>query len=239
MKTANFSRRNLIKLGAIATGTATLAATVGHASKGLSKSVVKTEPPKVSDNLTPDEALKSLMAGNQRFISQKQQKLNQDLVRIKQVANDQKPFAAIVSCADSRVPVEILFDRGFGELFVVREAGNIVTPEETGSIEFGTLVLGAKVLMVLGHERCGAVKATIQGNSVPGQIGSILEAIKPAVDQAKGLPGNELENTTKANVLHQVGKLKASPVISQLIQEGKLKVVGAYYDLDTAAVTLL
>jgi carbonic anhydrase len=164
---------------------------------------------------------------------------NQDFTRITQVAPSQAPFAAILGCADSRVPLEILFDRGFGDIFVCRVAGNVATPEEIGSLEFGTLVLGAKVILVLGHERCGAVKAAIQGGELPGDIGSLTKAIKPAVQMSQNQPGDSVANAVKANIRLQANRLKASPVIDQLIQEGKLKVVGAYYDLDTAAVEIL
>jgi len=181
--------------------------------------------------------LTMLMDGNKRFVEKKRQNPNQDFARITEVAKGQQPFACILSCADSRVPPEIIFDQGFGDLFVCRVAGNIVTPEETGSEEYGTLVLGAKVLMVLGHERCGAVKAAIDGGKLPGQIGSLVEAILPAVKKSEGQPGDRLENAVKANVLMQVDKLKASPVIADLVKEKKLMVVGAYYDLDTATVS--
>ncbi|MBD0307516.1 MAG: carbonic anhydrase, partial [Microcoleus sp. T1-bin1] len=130
-------------------------------------------------------------------------------------------------------------DRGFGDIFVCRVAGNVTTPEEKGSLEFGTLVLGAKVLMVVGHENCGAVKAAIAGLQVPGQIGSLTKAIKPAVESSKNQPGDKVENAVKENVKLQASRLKDSPVISGLIQEGKLLVVGGYYDLDTAAVQII
>jgi carbonic anhydrase len=172
-------------------------------------------------------------------VDRKRQTPNQDLVRLTEVAKSQKPFAAILGCADSRFPSEMIFDRGFGDLFVCRVAGNVATPEEIGSLEFGTLVLGAKVLVVIGHERCGAVDATIKGSEVPGQIGSLLDAIKPAVESSKDKTGDRLENAIKANVMLQANRLKASPVISKLIAENKLKVVGGYYDLDTGTVSVL
>ena len=118
-------------------------------------------------------------------------------------------------------------------------AGNVATPEEKGSLEFGTLVLGAKVLMVIGHERCGAVKAAIEGGEPPGQIGSLTAAIKSAVERSKNQSGDKVENAVKENVRVQIERLKESPVISQLIQEGKLKVVGGYYDLDTGVVSMV
>ncbi|HEY9875376.1 MAG TPA: carbonic anhydrase [Candidatus Obscuribacterales bacterium] len=228
----NVSRRNLLKFGAGAIGTGVLTA-------GLGSNLVFPKPAVAKDDMTPDEAVQLLMEGNQRFASGKRRNINQDLLRLRTVAKTQKPFAAILGCADSRVPSEIIFDRGFGDLFICRVAGNVATNEETGSLEFGTLVLGAKVIMVMGHKRCGAVDATIKGASVPGQIGSLLEAIKPALKRAGDQEGDRLEATTKANVLVQVENLKASPVISQLIEEGKLKVVGGFYDLDTGIVTMV
>lgn len=231
-KDGYLSRRNLFKIGAGAVGT-------GILTVGLGSQRVFAQKPPVGgkDDLTPSQALTMLMDGNKRFVEKKRQNPNQDFARITEVAKGQQPFACILSCADSRVPPEIIFDQGFGDLFVCRVAGNIVTPEETGSEEYGTLVLGAKVLMVLGHERCGAVKAAIDGGKLPGQIGSLVEAILPAVKKSEGQPGDRLENAVKANVLMQVDKLKASPVIADLVKEKKLMVVGAYYDLDTATVS--
>jgi carbonic anhydrase len=179
------------------------------------------------------------MDGNKRFVSHKLNHPRQDKIRLTEVAKGQTPFAAVLGCADSRVPSEIVFDQGLGDLFVCRVAGNVATPEEIGSLEFGCLVLKSKVIMVLGHERCGAVDATIKGAQVPGQIASLLDAIKPAVEKTKNQTGDRLESTCKANVLGQMEKLKSSPVLTQLIQEKKLKIVGGYYDLDTGAVTLL
>ena len=225
----HLSRRNLLKFSAGFVGTGALTA-------GLGSKLVFTDQAVAQDDITPDRALQRLMEGNQRFVNGKRQNPNQDMARLAEIAKTQKPFAAILSCADSRVPSEIIFDQGFGDLFICRVAGNIATPEEIGSLEFGTLVLGAKVIMVMGHERCGAVDATIKGAQVPGQIASLLEAIKPAVKKSESQTGDRLENATKANVLFQIEKLKASPVISGLIKEEKLKIVGGYYDLDTGAI---
>ncbi|MEG4499371.1 carbonic anhydrase [Microcoleus sp. F10-C6] len=228
----NLSRRNSLKFVAGAIGTGILAARAGA-------DLAAPEPVIAQNDLTPDAALKQLMDGNQRFVDKKRQSPHQDLPRLLEVAIAQKPFAAILGCADSRFPSEIIFDQGLGDLFVCRVAGNVTTPEEIGSLEFGTLVLGAKVLVVVGHKRCGAVDATIKGAQVPGQIGSLIEAIKPAVESSKNQTGDRLENASKANVVLQANRLKASPVISKLIAENKLKVVGAYYDLDTGRVTIL
>ncbi|MEG5063894.1 carbonic anhydrase [Microcoleus sp. B3-A4] len=228
----NLSRRNSLKFVAGAIGTGILAARAGA-------DLAAPEPAIAQGDLSPDAALQKLIDGNKRFVDSKRQSPNQDLPRLLEVAVAQKPFAAILGCADSRFPSEIIFDQGLGDLFVCRVAGNVATPEEIGSLEFGTLVLGAKVLVVIGHKRCGAVDATIKGAQVPGQIGSLLDAIKPAVESSKNQTGDKLENASKANVLLQANKLKASPVISKLIAENKLKVVGGYYDLDTGRVTIL
>ena len=226
----HLSRRNLLKFSAGVVGTGALTA-------GLGSKLVFTDRAVAQDDITPDRALQQLMEGNQRFVNGKRQNPHQDMARLTEIAKTQNPFAAILSCSDSRVPSEIIFDQGFGDLFICRVAGNIATPEEIGSLEFGTLVLGAKVIMVMGHERCGAVAATIKGAQVPGQIASLLEAIKPAVKNSESQTGDQLENAIKANVLLQIEKLKASPVISGLIKEEKLKIVGGYYDLDTGVIS--
>ena len=229
----NVSRRNLLQFGAVALGTGTLTA-------GLGSRVVVAQKPAAPKNLTPDQALQMLMDGNERFVKGKPiNSTNRDIKRVRVVSQNQYPFASILSCADSRVPAEIIFDQGFGDLFMCRVAGNIATLEEIGSLEFGTSVLGSKVIMVMGHARCGAVTAAIKGGEFPGQIGSLIEAIQPALKTANITNSNQLEEAIKANVLYQVKKVEKSPVISQLIQQNKLKVVGSYYDLDTGAVTLV
>lgn len=232
IKQKNISRRNLLKFGAGAVGTGVITA-------GIGSKLISPERAVAKDDMSPDQALQSLIEGNQRFVANKPRNPNRDFRRLAEVAKTQKPFAAILSCADSRVPSEIIFDQGFGDLFVCRVAGNVATPEEIGSLEFGSMVLGSKVIMVMGHKRCGAVDATIKGAQVPGQIASLLDAIKPAVERAEGEPGDRLENTCKANVALQAEKLKSSPVISELIEKGKVKVVGAYYDLDNGKVNMV
>ncbi len=175
-----------------------------------------------------------LTAGNARFVAGKSTAPNRDLTRIKEVAPKQAPFAAVLGCADSRVPVEIVFDQGFGDIFVTRVAGNVADPAIIGSLEFGTLVLGAKVLYVLGHSACGAVSATVKGDAVPGQISTLYQHIRPAVKAS----GGDLAKAVMLNVKNQMEILaEASPVISQLIREGKVKVAGGVYDLVTGQVT--
>ena len=171
----NLSRRTLFKFGAGAIGTGVLTAGIG------SKLMVSEPAVAQQKDINPEQALQPLIEGNQRFVTRKRRNPNQTQTRLVEVAKTQKPFASILGCADSRVPAEIVFDQGFGDLFVCRIAGNVATSEEIGSLEFGSLVLGSKVIMVLGHERCGAVDATIKGAQVPGQIGSLINAIKPSV----------------------------------------------------------
>jgi carbonic anhydrase len=187
--------------------------------------------------LGSDAALTELIEGNKRFRSGRQTAHEQDLAILRQkTVEKQEPFAAVLSCADSRVPVELLFDQSIGHIFVTRVAGNVVTPEIIGSLEYGAAVLGTKVILVLGHSGCGAVKATMQGKGVPGQISALFPHIQPAVDQA----GSSLEGATKANVKIQTALLReASTVIAGLVKESKLRVAAGYYDLDTGTVELL
>jgi carbonic anhydrase len=185
------------------------------------------------DDLTPAQALAELYAGNQRFVGGQVMAPNRNMARLKEVAAGQKPFAAFLGCADSRVPIEIVFDQGFGDVFVTRIAGNVADPAIIGSLEFGTLVLGAKVLYVLGHSRCGAVQATIAGQEVPGQISTLYQHIRRAAREAKG----DLNLAIARNVQLQAEILQeASPVIARLIKEGKLVIAGGVYDLETGRV---
>jgi carbonic anhydrase len=187
--------------------------------------------------LSPDAALAELMAGNQRFVTGRMTSNEHDLAILKEKTVDkQEPFAALLSCADSRVPVELIFDQTIGHLFVTRVAGNFVTPEIIASLEYGAAVLGTRVILVMGHSNCGAVKATIQGKEVPGQISALFPHIQPAVDQA----GPNLEAATKANAKIQVALLReSSTVISGMVKQGKVKVVAGYYDVGTGLVTIL
>jgi carbonic anhydrase len=194
-------------------------------------------PVLAQSQLTPDTALKELMDGNSRFKSGRSTAHEQDLAMLKQHTTEkQEPFAALLSCADSRVPVELVFDQSIGHLFVTRVAGNFVTPEIIASLEYGVAVLGTKVILVMGHGNCGAVKATIQAKEVPGQISALYPHIQPAVDQA----GSNLEAATKANAKIQAALLReASTVISSFVKDGKLKVVAGYYDITTGEASVL
>jgi carbonic anhydrase len=216
---------------------------LGGALAGAAASVVGTAQlttPSIAMAQTvnnPDDALRRLMDGNRSFVERKLTFNQKDLAILRQhTAEKQEPFASVLSCADSRVPVELVFDQSIGHLFVNRIAGNIATTEIMASIEYGAAVLGTKVIMVLGHGDCGAVKATIDGKAVPGQISSLYRYIRPAVNMA----GNDLRAATEANARIQAQLLKeSSPVLAGLAKEGKLSVVAAFYDVETGKVTLL
>ncbi len=154
-------------------------------SAGGASTLYADEPAQMPQDASPDQALQALMEGNKRFMAGTTTSPNRTLKRLQELGEKQAPFASILSCADSRVSLEILFDTGFGDMFVCRAAGNIATPQIIGSLEYGTLVLGSKVLMVLGHTACGAVSATLKGDAVPGQIGSLYPYIYPAIVQAQ------------------------------------------------------
>jgi carbonic anhydrase len=202
----------------------------------------RVQPAKAAENsqsLSPDAALQKLIEGNERFIQHHPQYPDQSAVRLQEVAQAQHPFATILTCADSRVPVEIVFDQGVGDIFDVRIAGNIATPEATGSIEYAVTLLGTPLLMVLGHERCGAVTAAVKNQQLLGDIGTFVKAIKPAVARVKNQPGDSVENAVVANVQYQIEQLKRSQLLSQQIESSKLKIVGGRYDLDTGKVTIV
>ena len=186
---------------------------------------------------SPAEALQALMDGNQRFVERRLTFYQEDLAILQQnTAEKQEPFASVLSCADSRVPVELVFDQSIGHVFVNRVAGNIATTEIIASIEYGAAVLGTKVIVVLAHGNCGAVKATIDGKAVPGQISSLYRYIRPAINQA----GGELKAASEANAKIQAQLLKeSSPVLAGLIKDGKLSVIAAFYDIESGKVTLL
>jgi carbonic anhydrase len=206
---------------------------------------VSNSPPQLAPEAPitdADEVLQRLMEGNLRYSTNRATDLNESAVRRIEIAKAQRPFAAIFGCVDSRVPPEIIFDHGLGDLFVIRTAGHIIDRAVLGSIEFGIVELTIPLIMVLGHERCGAVKATIeaieQHQDAPNQIDMLVDSIRPAVERARSQPGDLLENAVQANIELTVSRLKASPILAEAIQKGRLKVVGARYDLDTGTVAL-
>jgi len=186
---------------------------------------------------TPDAALQELRDGNQRFVDKKLTSFEEDLAILKQNSVEkQKPFAAVLACADSRVPVELVFDQSIGHLFVVRVAGNIATSELIASLEYGARVLGTKAIMVLGHRSCGAVEAAIEGKEVRGQISQLFAPLRPAVVEA----GPDVDATVRANARIQAKLVAtASPLLATMIKDGKLKVVAGYYDIVNGRVTVL
>ncbi len=241
MSDNSFSRRNFLKIsgvGAIAAASLNLG---GMLSTPQAQADETTRPQNA------DEALKALMDGNRRFVDSLKKGPGRTSERRKEVALGQNPFVSILACADSRVAPEIIFDQGICDLFVVRVAGNIVNPTNygiQGSLEFGVLALGTPLIMVMGHSACGAVAGAIEalqdGTQFPGSINNIVQTIEPAVVKAKGEKGDLLHNSIIANVQIGVDKLTNSdPVISDLVKKGKVKVVGANYDLKTGEVKLI
>ncbi|MBV9378703.1 MAG: carbonic anhydrase [Alphaproteobacteria bacterium] len=187
--------------------------------------------------LSPEAALQQLIDGNRRFAEDRMTSFAEDLELLKaKTAERQEPFAAVLSCADSRVPVELIFDQSIGHVFVTRVAGNIATSAMIASLEYGAAVLGTRVIMVLGHANCGAVKASIEATAAPGQISGLYPYIRPAVDQA----GDNLDAAVRANARIQASLLRqSSPVLAEAIKKKQLKIVAAFYDLATGRVSLL
>jgi len=193
-----------------------------------------------ASSVTPAAALERLNAGNQRFVNGTSTQSLKDAKRRAEVAQGQKPFAIIMSCSDSRVGPEVVFDQGLGDVFVVRTAGHVVDDVGLGSMEYAVEHLGASLILVLGHERCGAVAATIAGGDAPGHLPSILKAIQPASQAARGKPGDALDNAVRAQVLEVVKRIQsAGPLLAERVKAGKLKVAGARYDLDTGLVQVI
>ena len=193
--------------------------------------------PKVS----PTDALARLKAGNQRFVASKLEHPRQTAKRRTELANSQHPFAVVLGCADSRTAPELVFDQGLGDVFVVRVAGNVLNDETVGSIEYAVEHLGAQLIVVLGHERCGAIAAareTIAAKAeAPGHIQSLVKALAPAVEATVG---QDAEATTKANELYVAKELRESaPILKEMVEKGTVSVVAAHYDLDTGAVEFL
>ena len=205
--------------------------------------VFSEDPPHSSAEarVPPLEALARLEAGNQRFTSGSLQHPDESVERRTQLGKGQAPFAVVLGCADSRVPPELTFDQGLGDLFVIRVAGNIIDDGIVASIEYGVEHLGARLVVVMGHERCGAVTAAKEtiaaGGKAPGHLTTLVTAIKPAVDATAKA---DLDATIKANVLNVVKALETSePVLKAMVEKKEIVVKGAYYDLDSGAITFL
>jgi carbonic anhydrase len=199
--------------------------------------------PQAGAGIHPDAALARLMNGNHVFVEAMASTRAQTIAERAALGAGQAPWASILTCADSRVAPEIVFNVGLGDIFVARVAGNVADPAETASLEYGSAVLGSQLIVVMGHSSCGAVKSTIEaasGAKMPSpDLEHLVAAIMPAVKSVSGKPGNELVNATKANVLAGVRHLQSNPLLKDLAAHGKLKVVGAYYDLATGRVSLV
>jgi carbonic anhydrase len=197
-----------------------------------------TQPLYAQGNISPDQALHLLKEGNERFVNGKSTRPRQDFKRIREIATGQSPFATIIGCSDSRVPAEIVFDQGLGDLFIVRTAGQVSSSASWGSIEFAEEILGTKLIVVLGHTQCGAVAAAVNLSEVPGHVVTLVNAIRPAVEKAKEKnPSNLLEAAIKENILMQVAQLKSlEPVLSKKAREGSIKIIGALYDLSSGRI---
>jgi carbonic anhydrase len=231
---SHFSRREFVQLsGLVAAGS----------SLGTSVAVASQAP----GPLKPDDVLAKLLAGNKRFMQGQLANPRRTPAEFAALAEGQNPVAIIVGCADSRVPPEVIFDQGVGDLFVVRVAGNVVSgagASVKGSIEYAVAELGVRLIMVLGHSQCGAVKAAIKHiddkDSLPGAIEDLVETIRPAVTTAKAKSGNTLENAIRANVERGAEKLRTlDPIIASLVKNQGLKIVGATYELRTGEVIVL
>ncbi len=239
MRTLNPSRRNFLRLASAAG----FWLTYPHFSFATRQSAASEPKAKL---LTPDESLRQLLAGNQRFVKGQILNPRRSPADFTPLAKAQYPEAVIVTCSDSRVSPEILFDVGVGDLFVVRVAGNVIDGTGVtvkGSTEYAVAELNVPLVLVLGHSNCGAVKAAIQHinakDSLPGAINGLVELIKPAVTQSNGQPGDPLENAIIQNVKNGVARLETlQPILAPRVKEDKLKVVGAVYDLKSGTVTL-
>lgn len=230
------SRRKLLKTA----GAISLAAPL---SLGASAAIASS-PPKPGNVLTPDQALERLMQGNERYVLGKTELVNFAKTRAK-LAGGQNPYACLVSCADSRIGPEYAFDEGRGDLFVTRVAGNFVNTDILASLEYGTAVLGAPLIMVLGHTSCGAIDATVKAvtknASFPGHIQALTTALAPAVRQSQAAGAKDLLiDATVNNVRMNMRKLQqANPILAERVANRQLKVVGGIYHLDTGKVEIV
>ena len=191
--------------------------------------------------MPPAEALKLLLDGNQRFVAGKLEHPNQTPERRAEVAKGQHPFAAVLACSDSRTPPEIIFDRGLGDIFTVRVAGNVADKVVIESLDYSVKHLGVRVVMVLGHRRCGAVIAAVEGHegTADQDVGPMLSELRPAVAESKSMPGDPVENAVRENVILVMKNLASSEELSAMVKSGDLKIVGGIYDLDTGTIEML
>lgn len=231
----SFPRRNFLK---VAAGAALGFGLVGNAAAAAAKA-----PPRPHNVISPDAALARLLKGNERYVSGNLHR-HDFIAERPALSGGQNPFAGILSCADSRIAPEYAFDTGRGDLFVCRVAGNFANADTIASFEYGVAVLGVPFILVLGHGSCGAIDSTISavkdGTKFPGHIPSLVSALKPSVKAVMGQPGDLLANATEENVRLTVKKLKsATPILSEAVESGKLKILGAVYDLKDGRVDMV
>ncbi|MBA3576990.1 MAG: carbonic anhydrase [Sphingomonas sp.] len=229
-------------MSAAALGVAGAAATPlasGASAASAAPDVAVAAPP----SLTPDQALEALKRGNREFLSGRPVRQDGDGRRRLEIARAQHPIAVLVSCSDSRVPPELLFGRGLGELFIIRNAGNTIDTVAMGSLEYAVAELNVPLVVVMGHERCGAVAAAVsvveEGAKFPGSIGQMVEPIIPAVlDARRSGPSDLLDASVRANVSRTVARLRqfSEPMVLDRLRQRRLRVVGARYDLDDGTV---
>lgn len=192
------------------------------------------------EKITADVVLSELKTGNKHHVEHRYQHPHETLDRQRQLISGQHPHAEILSCSDSRVPPEIIFDQGLGDLFIIRVAGNVASDIEIASLEYGAEHLHIPLLVVLGHESCGAVTAAVQGGPPEGHLGALIDLINPAVQKTRGMQGDPVANAVRVNVEMVVKQLRSStPILSELVAHGKLKIVGAVYSIETGSVTWL
>ncbi|MEJ6589606.1 MAG: carbonic anhydrase family protein [Crocinitomicaceae bacterium] len=193
----------------------------------------------MQEGITPNKAIEMLTEGNQRFLNKNV--VNRDLhAQVLATSGGQNPYAVVLSCIDSRVPVELTFDQGIGDIFSARVAGNVVNEDVLGSIEYACGVAGSKAILVLGHTKCGAVTAACQGVEL-GNITALLSKIKPAINEVKERTGAvDVEEVTKSNVRQSIIEIRSkSTMLSDLEKEGSIKIVGAVYHVEDGSVTFL
>jgi carbonic anhydrase len=192
------------------------------------------------DTASPDEALARLLEGNKRFVAGATQHPNQSVERRAALAEGQKPIAIILTCADSRVAPELYFDQGLGDLFVLRNAGNVLDDHMLGSIEYAVEHLKTGLIVVVGHAKCGAVSAAVAGGHAAGHIRSIVESIEPAVESSGKQEGDKIDNAVRANATRVAEILRrVEPIIGEAVKAGHVKVVAGRYDLATGRVEIL
>lgn len=191
--------------------------------------------------LSPERALKRLRDGNARYVKHKEKHPDMSFARRRELnERGQHPYAVILGCADSRVPPELIFDEGLGDLFVIRDAGNIVDDDVLGSIEYAVEHLGVQLVLVLGHEKCGAVTAAIESDRAPGHIQKVIDSIRPAIAEARELPGDRVHNCVVANARHVAFQIKTSePILRLAVETNRIQVVAANYNLGTGMVEIL